>query len=134
LHKELRELPVYELEIGKKGPKLSRAKDSEESSVRPKGGEVEYRNISMEDFARRLPGFPFRMDRPVIDRSGLKGGYDFRIRIADSMMEMKTSMEHAEEGFASGLIQSQLGLKLRATKDPVNVLVVDTALRVPVEN
>ena len=56
--------------------------------------------------------------RPLIDKTGLNSSYDCRMSWShDTSDEMK-------ESFFSAL-QSQLGLKIQATKDPVEVLVID---------
>jgi uncharacterized protein (TIGR03435 family) len=76
------------------------------------------------------------VDRPVIDRTGLKGGYYIKI-------QWVPEQRHAEMGSApspgpSGpsiytALQQQLGLKLVPKKGPVEFLVIDHIER-PSEN
>ena len=61
--------------------------------------------------------------RAVIDRTGLTGNWAF---------ELMYAAEPSADSDAPGLftaIQEQLGLKLEATKGPVDVLVVDRVER-----
>jgi uncharacterized protein (TIGR03435 family) len=61
--------------------------------------------------------------RPVIDNTGLKGEYDFRVEWA--MEETPGSL--APSVFTA--LQEQLGLKLNATKGAIEMIVVDRAER-----
>jgi uncharacterized protein (TIGR03435 family) len=58
--------------------------------------------------------------RPVLDRTGIQGEFDFRVDYAtDDNPETGPSI------FAA--MQEQLGLRLEATKGPLETLVVDHA-------
>ena len=72
----------------------------------------------------RLAEYPSgQAGRPVIDSTGLKGEYDFRVEWApdESTGSLGPSI------FAA--LQEQLGLKLEAMKGPVEIIVVDSAER-----
>ena len=77
-------------------------------------------------------------DRIAIDRTGLKGEYDFKLDWAqDHPGENSPSMLDSlrEEVGLTGpsvfmAVQEQLGLKLQPTKGPVEILVVDGAEKV----
>lgn len=67
------------------------------------------------------------LDRAVIDNTGLKGGYDFKL---------EWSPDPAPDSEVPSLftaVQQQLGLKLESTKAPIEILVIDSA-RKPSEN
>ncbi len=118
IRRESREENVYALTIGKNGPKLTPSAAAE-SYVRL------YRNTP-----RELPGVDYtiagqkaslpllaerlgemQLNRPVLDRTGLKGEYDFKLRYAtDDNLDTGPSISNA--------IQEQLGLKLEAAKGP----------------
>ena len=79
--------------------------------------------------AARLAGFP-SIARPVVDRTGLDGLWDFEVKF------MPTNPEGSESPLAPPIInalQEQLGLKLESTRAPVEVLVIDSA-EMPSEN
>ena len=62
-----------------------------------------------------LPGLnaEYGFNRPVLDKTGLKGVYLFNY------------WYDSPEDFRIGVIEDQLGLKLEAQKAPVDVLVID---------
>jgi uncharacterized protein (TIGR03435 family) len=120
-HRESKEIPVYVLVVAKGGPKF---KESAPDSKRRFLGGVNGRNqvitatrYTVADLARSL-GF-VGADRPVIDRTGLTGEYDFRIEA--------TPRRDVELGDISvhTAVQEQLGLKLESQRAPIQVLVVD---------
>jgi len=102
--------------------------------MRPnENGELVYSHYSMEQFAGTLTAIPFRVDRTVVDQTGLDGAFDFRLKIADNAAEMKHGLERGD-GPSAFEVLGQVGLKLRPRKDEVPVLVIDSADRVPTEN
>jgi len=78
--------------------------------------------MTMEQFALQLAR---TVGRPVVDRTGLKGGFDWDLHWAAE----PTSPDRAGAGDSGPSIftalQEQLGLKLEATTAPIEVLVVD---------
>jgi len=67
-----------------------------------------------------------RLDRPVIDKTGLKGLFDFRLEFAP-LQPSAPSDDPRPSVFAA--IQEQLGLRLVSTRGPVDVVVVDSIQR-----
>jgi len=124
-HREMKEGPVYLLTAGNKELKLKPAKSADDFPWvgRPGGGGtvsgngIAGTNASMQFLATRLTGY---LRRPVLDRTGLKGAFDFQFEYAadDNQPDAIASI------FAS--IQG-LGLKLQAAKGPVETLVIDHA-------
>jgi uncharacterized protein (TIGR03435 family) len=78
---------------------------------------------------------------PVIDMTGLKGRYDFKV---DPSKHMPADMAEAKRSEASlmddiaaafrSAVQEQLGLRIESRKAPVEILVIDSAARAPTEN
>jgi uncharacterized protein (TIGR03435 family) len=137
LHREVKELPVYALRATDRGHKLQRSKSEAPTGMRPKGGALEFHNISMAQLAERLPDRPFGLDRPVIDRTGLVGTFDFAIKIASDDAELKSSLERRESEQDTSLFVAPLrdiGLRLQPEKDRVEILVIDHAEKIPAEN
>ena len=77
-----------------------------------------------------------QVEKPVTDATGLKGRYEFTLSwMASVPASSSPSAPAADAGpdiFAA--VQQQLGLKLEASKAPVDVLVIDHFDRDPVEN
>jgi uncharacterized protein (TIGR03435 family) len=84
------------------------------------GRDVEnLKNASMPDLAEILQ---FRVSRPVVDQTGLKGRYDFKLQW--TIDEARSTDADAPPGLFTA-IQEQIGLKLEAVKAPADVLVID---------
>lgn len=128
MHTEQREMTHYELVVGKNGPKLK------ESTVAP--GEATgtarldgIRSNRMQ--MNRLAALLSRMTRmPVLDKTGLTGFYQFDLRYANAV----SPEENPDRPSVFTAVQEQLGLKLESKKGPVEVLVIDHAEKVPLEN
>ena len=123
-HRETKEGPVYLLIKGKKDLKLNDSKNKEEfpwaGSI---GGGAAFsdgiagENISMTQLATRLS---YPLSRPVLDRTGIEGSYDFRVEYAAD--------DPNSDVIASILTSIQaLGLKLESSRGPVENIVIDHA-------
>jgi uncharacterized protein (TIGR03435 family) len=126
LHRDTQELPVYELVVLKAGPKLAKSKGDPNGMPEQRGGAraMTFTNTSMVDLALMLE---FMMDRPVLDKTGLEGRFDFVLGWTP-MDAAETTDPNAPPGMFTA-IQEQLGLKLEAVRAPAEVLVVDTVER-----
>jgi bla regulator protein BlaR1 len=90
------------------------------------------RNVSMEEIADSLPGFPDAgLDRPVVDRTGLSGKFDFSLEMNPDVFRQRTGQppsdaqsDNTPPTFLETL-RDNLGLKLEPTTGSVDVLVVD---------
>lgn len=74
------------------------------------------------------------VDRPVIDMTGLEGRYDVRLEFAPQSKSAVGSPDPQGTSELFTALTEQLGLKLESRKGPVLLLVVDSALRQPMEN
>ena len=63
-----------------------------------------------------------QLDRPLIDKTGLQGLYDVTLQWSP---EPAQSTRPSDFPSLFTAVQEQLGLKLQATKAPVEVLVID---------
>jgi uncharacterized protein (TIGR03435 family) len=78
---------------------------------------------SMESLVTALGGFG--LSRMVLDRTGLKGQFDFELRwTPDNLRATAGQANDAPSIFAA--LQEQLGLRLESQRGPVEFLVVDT--------
>jgi uncharacterized protein (TIGR03435 family) len=141
-HREPRELPVYAIVPAKSGPKLAEANTPADKApilavhMFPDHVEFPARNATMLDFASVLQRAA--MDRPVVDRTGLKGRYDFDLAWTPDESQFG-GVKFAEPAggppkpdlFAA--MQQQIGLRLEATKASVDIIVIDHVDR-PTEN
>jgi uncharacterized protein (TIGR03435 family) len=118
-HRETRTLPVYALTVAKAGSKMPRA-------ATPDGGtssgsrNLTAKGATIDILARMLTDL---LMRPVLDRTGLTGVFDIKLDFAP----LATTAGDTSAPSLFTAIEEQLGLKLEATKGPVEVLVVDSA-------
>jgi uncharacterized protein (TIGR03435 family) len=134
-HLEKKDRPVYQLVVAKNGPKLHASTKEGDTSFGPSGGELVFRNCSMADLADKLASRPFKLDLPVLDRTGLEGRYDFSLKLASNDNELKHTLEGMEQGpLIFIFFQDQLGLKLESRKAPIDVLVIESVEKTPTGN
>lgn len=130
VHRESQDGSVYRLVVGKNGAKLKPASNGDQSFVRvaradpperPAVTSIIYgQKAAMPALVERLAR---RLGAPVLDRTGITGDFDFKLEFAydDTQPDSGPSLFIA--------IQEQLGLKLEATRGPIEKLVVDSAER-----
>jgi uncharacterized protein (TIGR03435 family) len=126
VHREMKEMQVYALVVGKGGPRLKEsAPDANivgNHGVHGRNQTITASKYSMEMLADDLVGF-YAVDRPVVDETELTGAYDFKF---EATPEFRINAD-AEFGDISVFtaVQEQLGLKLESQKAPIEILVVD---------
>ncbi len=153
-HRETRELPQYALVVGKGEPKMHLSEIQPEldsrglpkeppaagaagprkgAMIRMGRGQLNAQMASISVFAQMLAQ---QLGRPVVDKTGLKGFYDF---------ELQWTPDENERGMGLGIgdgrespppidssgpsiftaLQEQLGLRLEGAKGPVPIVVID---------
>ncbi len=146
VHTETRQLLVFALvpsKQGKTGPQLQPHSDDPPcasllpSAVfpfpcgvptsTPSGGQwtMGARNLTMAQIADYLSG-PGDLDRPVVDRTGFSGKFDFHIEFVrqPNGPDITPKADPSGPMFLEAL-RDQLGLNLESTTGPVDVLVID---------
>ncbi len=140
-HREPKEFSIFVLEAAKGGVKLGTglkestapASDPPQliSTVYPQKIVLPARNATMADFVSILQRAV--LDRPVVDKSGLTARYDFDLEWAPDETqfggEVPVASANAQSAPFFTAIQQQLGLRLEATRGPVDALVVDSVER-----
>jgi uncharacterized protein (TIGR03435 family) len=134
-HRETKEFSIYELSVAKGGSKLKTSTAAPDdppqtiSTVYPHRLLMPARNVAMSDFVSVLQRAI--LDRPVVDRTSLKGRFDFDLEWAPDETQFGGAISAASEDAPSpplfSAIQQQLGLKLTATRGPLEAFVVDKA-------
>jgi uncharacterized protein (TIGR03435 family) len=154
LHWENRDIPVYALVVAKSGPKLQAFKegsctrpnldptDGPQSPPPPAPGETRCRasnrrsdqnpvtmtfdaqGFSLDQFSRMLA-----LDRPVINKTGIAGLFDFRLEYANPMLTADAQKADVAAGPSIFTAVEQLGLKLESDKGMGQFLVIDSIER-----
>ena len=111
-HRETREMPVYDLVVMKGGPKFHESAPDAEPSLYS-GGPRAWNRLTvtagtMAQLANQLSNYP-ELGRPVIDKTGLAGRYDYTMKSAAGTPSAEVTSQN-ESTFAA--LQDQLGLKL----------------------
>jgi uncharacterized protein (TIGR03435 family) len=160
VHFETREMPIYELVVAKGGPKLTPAKEpppapttapSEPGNpLRPEdmrqGVRVLRKTRTITEMTVKAEpmdawvSMPFLgLGRPVVNKTGLKGKYDFTLNWTQDDLSASPALgglAAPSESDGQSLftaMQEQLGLKLVPTKGPVEVIIIDH-IELPSEN
>ena len=129
---EQREMAAYVLTVGKDGPKLMKSADASQLGGFTMGplGVMHAGGATMGDFVHIMQGDI--LDRPVVDKTGLQGRWDFTLRWTPDETQFagaRVPRPTAEDADAPPplftAIQEQLGLKLEPAKTEVPVLVVE---------
>ncbi len=178
LHHESKELPVDELTVAKSGSKLKETSDPNIEPFTPDAGPPKFdknglpemngsgaivtialnantptarmvvKGLPISEVASRLAGL---LRRPVIDKTGLTGRYDFTLEFTPDLTGFPilppppgapggaptaSSPASASDPGSNinAAVEKQLGLKLTSTKGKVDVIVVDHAEKTPTEN
>jgi uncharacterized protein (TIGR03435 family) len=141
VHYETREMPIFALVVAKGGLKMHEAKpgDTYENGLKEGNGKalgagasyvgngkIVMQGMSMDALATQLSGTTSHI---VQNKTGLPGLYNIRLQYADSDSPPPDST--APSIYTA--IEEQLGLKLKTSKGPVRVLVIDHVER-PSEN
>jgi len=137
-HRDKKELSVYAIVIGKTGSKLTRSAGDPNGgpSLLFRGANLPAKNATMADFAGVMERTV--LDRPVVDQTGLSGRFDFQLKWTPDETQFGGRVRPPSDDAAAPpdlftAFQEQLGLKLQATKAPVDVIVIDRVAK-PSEN
>jgi bla regulator protein blaR1 len=150
-HQETRELPLYNLTVLKSGAKVKLSEDqappaalaatgARERGTPGRGGirlgrsELEAKAQSMDLLATALGAL--YAGRPVVDKTGLQGLYDFQLRwtnAASNPGASPTTPATPQSPSLFDALEEELGLKLESGRGPLPVLVIDRIER-PSEN
>jgi uncharacterized protein (TIGR03435 family) len=161
IHKETREVPVYLLTVAKGGLKLRPFKEGScipldlntlgpraqgqkafcsLGGIRPKGNDrarlmIDAQAMDLDAFAKFLG---LNLDRPIIDKTGIAGIFDFHLEFAPDETTPRllrgsgavdapglTPTEPSSGSSIREAIQEQLGLRLDPAKGPGEILVID---------
>jgi uncharacterized protein (TIGR03435 family) len=136
VHRETKEGTIYTLVIAKGGPKLQEAKPGDpgaDNMTSKSSGDLTAQAVPIARLVRNLTQM---LGHPVLDKTELKGVYDFKLQFTPDDRLQSTSPlapnarlpEPPADSNAPSLfdaLQEQLGLKLESGKGPVEVIVID---------
>jgi uncharacterized protein (TIGR03435 family) len=139
-HVDTKEVPAYDLVVGKNGPKIKaadpNAKDNGTMMMRSNQEKttITAKGMELSNLAANLSG---SAGRPVFDKTGLKGTYDITLEyVRDSNMSATVPGEGPSgSGVVSpsdpsgpsilAAVEDQLGLKLVPSRGPMQIVVIE---------
>jgi len=127
VHREMKEMPVFALQVGKDGPKFGMSSpDADPQTHIPIAGS-NYRatmaRTTLDDLAKTI--LTKVSGRPVLDRTGLTGTYNITLTYKpESQMSRGPEPDTSEISIFTA-VEDQLGLRLEPRNEKVEVLVVD---------
>jgi uncharacterized protein (TIGR03435 family) len=137
-HMEQRELTAYVITVAKGGPKLlpTASGPTDSGQIGLGYGNATIHNMTVANFAKWFQTDV--LDRPVIDRTGLTGFYDFTLKWTPDesqyprLRQNGAQLPSVPEGMSAEpalneAAEQQLGLKIERMKTMVPVMVIDHA-------
>jgi uncharacterized protein (TIGR03435 family) len=128
-HKETKEGPVYALTVDKAGSKMTANTSEQDYKIPmiPGPDGMKGKRVSMKYLSWYLGQQVQRDERPVVDKTGLTGNYDFTLNFApyrgvDAPADVP-DVQNRPSLFEA--LKEQLGLRLTSEKGPVEYYVID---------
>jgi uncharacterized protein (TIGR03435 family) len=143
VHRENKEMPIYELVVSKNGPKLKEAADLDCINTQKchnwgpgnptmQGG-FPGKSVDMDDLVDILALW---VDRPIVNKTGIQGIFDIRIQFnprpggqavarSDEANHEVANADPASLPTLFTALEEQLGLKLESRKGVVETIVID---------
>lgn len=133
MHREIRQASYLALVKGPKGLKIEEADPNLSGAITNTFhlGRIDSKGMFLPVLATVLSRF---MRQPVLDMTGLSGRYAVKLDWTPDPVDPPKAPETPTGPTIYTALQEQLGLKLESRKGPLEVLVVDGALRVPTSN
>jgi len=140
VHREKKEIAVFDLVVAKGGPKLKRVPEDREcvasvadgpcgSIMGGRGRGMTGRDITMAVLSQNLTNWAGRI---VVDKTGLKGRFDVKTTpwnpdVPGPNYTPESGADPNDLPTFYTMVQDQLGLRLEPQKEPVDMLIVDRA-------
>lgn len=146
VHREMKELPVYDVTVARGGLKMKLSPDQSppvrgtgkdgpprpgevrRGGMRMGSGEIEASAWTVHNFINLLSR---QMDRTLVDKTDVQGFYDIKLEWTPDLSGSPPAGSEPPSIFTA--LQEQLGLKLESAKGLVEVLMIEDA-RKPAEN
>ncbi len=134
VHREMKQMPVFDMVVAKGGLKLSLSDPAHPVPTPPRNNPGGAMNIGAGTMPQIAQALTRAAGRPVLDKTRLEGSYGFLL------IYTPISAQSADIAAGSGppdffiAVEQQMGLKLEPKNESIEVLVVDHAERTPTEN
>ncbi len=135
---EIRDVPAYDLVVAKKGSKLTPTADTNAANQKFKWsteGTAQSVAAQGEPAGSLVPIVSGETGRPVYDKTGLTGAYDFTLKFTPQKFLMDSKPEEDAAPLAQTAppiekaLEDQLGLRLASTTGQLEFIIIDRAER-----
>lgn len=132
VHTEMREMPAYVFTVAKGGHKMRPSEGDGEMAVKPNANRMitSFTHVTVAQLGDILSS---PLHAVVVDRTGLEGAWDFDLDSSTFTMIQPAGIDDAVNILIQ-VVNEQLGIKVEQKKAPAELLIVDHAEKVPVEN
>ena len=137
VHHDRKNLPVFNLVVARNGPKLKENVVDARNSMAMRDGtlfRIKAVHVPVQDLVEELTNPHHGAGRPVFDKTGLTGFYDFEIEWSPNDLGApgpdSPALDTASVSVFSAL-QERLGLKLEPGTAPVDTVIIDHAEKPP---
>jgi uncharacterized protein (TIGR03435 family) len=132
VHKETKEMPAYVVTVGKNGHKLKPSEGEGEMQMKPGPDHMvlQFTHVTLAQLAE-MTSSP--LQGVVVDETGLKGQWDFTLDGRSLGMNQPTGIDDAINMIIQ-VLNEQLGIKIDQKRVAAELLIVDHAEKIPVEN
>lgn len=142
VHKTQQQRTVYALQVGATQPRRQRASATERrlmiTSIHSGQIRLTATAATMDDLVEYLMTNVRNLERPVINRTGIEGAFNFALEwVPDRPLTINGDVAGGESAVGVSIfsaVQQQLGLKLTSQITAVESLVVDHAEKTPLAN
>lgn len=127
LHTETEERTVYALMSGRTPPKVTPAKDDEESGFDSTAARMSFRRLRIAGLVNTLSNV---LQAPVLDQTGIQGFFTFTLDLSQESNGAAAELSPASANFAEAFlsaVRNQLGFRIEKQKAPLEITVVDHA-------
>jgi uncharacterized protein (TIGR03435 family) len=134
VHHEVKEMPCYIVTVSKTGIKFQKSGEEGDPEIKPDGQfKIALKKITMQQLADEIGNTP--IPDPVVDQTGLTGTYDIALDISKfaNTMDKPSGIDEVISVLAQA-IKEQLGLTIEHHKAPIDMVIVDHAEKVPIDN
>lgn len=131
-HRETKEMQAYVVTVAKGGHKMKPSEGEGQMELKPtgKGLNVLFTHVTLDQLAE-LASSP--LQGVVVDQTGLQGAWDFTLDMSAIAMNRPADVQEAI-GMIIQVLNEQLGIKIEQKKVPAELLLVEHAEKIPVEN
>ncbi|MGA3019154.1 MAG: TIGR03435 family protein [Bryobacteraceae bacterium] len=131
-HRESKEMQAYVITVAKTGLKIKESTTEGDMDMQPSGrAGATIQRATVPKLADLLSG---PLQAPVVDQTGLTGRYDFHLDLSNFLDPTTPMGINDVIPIFIQAAQQQLGVKIDERKMPVEMLMVDHAEKIPVEN